>query len=124
MAEALNEATGLEFEVRRVAVRSLSKERAFPIELDPFEHTRSEMAAFARDCKSLGVNYIGTCCGAGPHHVRAIAEALAEVCPVRMKMIAVDDQFASNGPYEELLGPHIDQALAKDVFKRSWLRAQ
>jgi hypothetical protein len=25
---------------------------------------------------------------------------------------------------EELLGPHIDQALAKDVFKRSWLRAQ
>ena len=34
----------------------------------------------------------------------AIAEALAEVCPVRMKMIGVDDQFASNGPYEELLG--------------------
>jgi hypothetical protein len=26
--------------------------------------------------------------------------------------------------YEELLGPHIDQALAKDVLKRSWLRAQ
>jgi len=34
----------------------------------------------------------------------AIAETLAEVCPVRMKMIGVDDQFASNGPYEELLG--------------------
>ena len=33
----------------------------------------------------------------------AIAETLAEVCPVRMKMIGVDDQFASNGPYEELL---------------------
>ena len=33
----------------------------------------------------------------------AIAETLAEVCPARMKMIGVDDQFASNGPYEELL---------------------
>ena len=33
----------------------------------------------------------------------AIAEALAETCPVRMKMIGVNDQFASNGPYEELL---------------------
>jgi len=47
----------------------------------------------------------------------AIAEALAEVCPVRMKMIAVDDQFASNGPYEELLGLYGLQAeqVAKTV---------
>lgn len=33
----------------------------------------------------------------------AVAEVLAEGCPTRMKMIGVDDQFASNGPYEELL---------------------
>ena len=33
-----------------------------------------------------------------------IAELLALNCPTRMKMIGVDDQFASNGPYEELLG--------------------
>jgi methionine synthase I (cobalamin-dependent) len=57
------------------------KERAFPIELDPFEHTRSEMAEFARRCLSIGVNYIGTCCGAGPHHVRAMAEALGRTVP-------------------------------------------
>jgi betaine-homocysteine S-methyltransferase len=24
----------------------------------------------------MGINYIGICCGAGPHHVRAMAEAL------------------------------------------------
>ena len=24
----------------------------------------------------LGVRYLGVCCGAGPHHVRALAEAL------------------------------------------------
>ena len=57
------------------------KERAFPVELDPFEHTRSEMAAFALECKRVGVDYVGTCCGAGPHHVRAIAEALGRTVP-------------------------------------------
>jgi betaine-homocysteine S-methyltransferase len=57
------------------------KPRGFPIELDPFEHTRSEMADFARQCQQMGVNYIGTCCGAGPHHVRAIAEAIGRTVP-------------------------------------------
>ena len=57
------------------------RERGFPIELDPFEHTRSEMAKFAREAKEIGVNYIGTCCGAGPHHVRAVAEALGRTVP-------------------------------------------
>ena len=63
------------------SLKEPDRERAFPIELDPFEHTRSEMAAFARECKKMGVNYIGTCCGAGPHHVRAIAEALGRTVP-------------------------------------------
>ena len=39
------------------------------------------MADFARQCQQMGVNYIGTCCGAGPHHVRAIAEALGRTVP-------------------------------------------
>jgi len=34
----------------------------------------------------------------------AIAEFLAENLPTKMKMIGVDDQFGSNGPYEELIG--------------------
>jgi betaine-homocysteine S-methyltransferase len=63
------------------SLKEPGKERAFPIELDPFEHTRSEMADFARRAQKMGVNYIGTCCGAGPHHVRAIAEALGRTVP-------------------------------------------
>ncbi len=50
--------------------------RAFPSSLDPFAATRDECAAFARECRSIGVEYIGLCCGAGPHHLRAVAEAL------------------------------------------------
>jgi len=34
----------------------------------------------------------------------SVAECLAAEYPVPVKMIGVDDQFASNGPYEELLG--------------------
>jgi transketolase len=34
----------------------------------------------------------------------AVAELLALEAPTPMRMIGVDDQFASNGPYEELLG--------------------
>ena len=26
--------------------------------------------------RDLGVRYFGVCCGAGPHHIRAMAEAL------------------------------------------------
>jgi betaine-homocysteine S-methyltransferase len=54
---------------------------AFPIELEPFQHTRFEMADFARRASDIGVNYIGICCGAGPHHVRAMAEALGRQTP-------------------------------------------
>src|ERR687898_459792 len=50
--------------------------RAFPIALDPFVHTRFEMADFAERARDLGVGFIGICCGGAPHHVRAMAERL------------------------------------------------
>jgi betaine-homocysteine S-methyltransferase len=50
--------------------------RAFPIQLESFSCTRFEMADFARWAHSAGINYLGICCGGGPHHVRAMAEAL------------------------------------------------
>ncbi len=62
-------------------LRSADGDRAFPIALEPFGCTRFEMAAFARRARELGVDYIGICCGAGPHHVRAMAEALGREVP-------------------------------------------
>jgi betaine-homocysteine S-methyltransferase len=63
------------------ALRKTGQERAFPIALDPFQATRFEMAEFAVQAQGIGVNYIGTCCGAAPHHVRAMAEALGRTVP-------------------------------------------
>jgi betaine-homocysteine S-methyltransferase len=54
---------------------------AFPLGLDPFVHTRFEMAEFAVRARELGVDYIGICCGGAPHHVRAMAEALGRRVP-------------------------------------------
>jgi betaine-homocysteine S-methyltransferase len=58
------------------ALHGLDGQRAFPVMLDPFVHTRLEMADFAARAQDLGVDYIGICCGGAPHHVRAMAEAL------------------------------------------------
>ena len=56
-------------------------ELAFPVNLEPYLYTRTDMADFAKEAQDLGVNYIGICCGAGPHHVRSMAEALGRVVP-------------------------------------------
>jgi betaine-homocysteine S-methyltransferase len=50
--------------------------RAFPIGLDPFVCTRAEIGEFGRAAYGMGVKYLGVCCGAGPHHIRALAEGL------------------------------------------------
>ena len=56
-------------------------ERPFPTALDPFTCNRYECAEFARACSDMDVRYIGLCCGAAPHHVRAVAEAVGKAPP-------------------------------------------
>ena len=64
--------------------------RAFPIQLEPFSCTRFEMADFARWAQRAGIRYIGICCGGGPHHVRAMAEALGRDTPASRYSPAID----------------------------------
>jgi betaine-homocysteine S-methyltransferase len=59
-------------------------ERAFPTNLDPFTCCRREIGQFAKDAYDAGCRYIGLCCGAAPHHVRAVAESLGR-CPPASK---------------------------------------
>jgi betaine-homocysteine S-methyltransferase len=55
--------------------------QAFPVGLDPFLATRSEIHDFGREAYALGIRYLGVCCGAGPHHIRALAESLGRKPP-------------------------------------------
>jgi betaine-homocysteine S-methyltransferase len=64
--------------------------RMFPIQLEPFQCTRFEMADFARRARDIGVDYIGICCGGGPHHLRAMAEALGRDTPASRYSPAID----------------------------------
>jgi len=55
--------------------------KPFPTGLDPFICTRYEISDFTAQAKEIGVQYLGICCGAGPHHIRAMAEALGRHPP-------------------------------------------
>ena len=53
----------------------------FPTALDPFVCNRYEIAEFGKEAFALGARYLGVCCGAGPHHIRGLAEALGRRPP-------------------------------------------
>lgn len=62
--------------LREADVSLLPEGRPFPAALDPFTCNRYEIADFTASAQAAGVRYLGLCCGAGPHHVRSMAEAL------------------------------------------------
>jgi betaine-homocysteine S-methyltransferase len=72
------------------SLSSADGRRLFPIQLEPFQCTRFEMADFARRARDTGVDYVGICCGGGPHHVRAMAEALGRTPPAGRYSPALD----------------------------------
>ncbi len=59
----------------------LPGEMPFPVALDPLTCNRFEMAEFTKEAYALGARYLGVCCGAMPHHIRAVAEALGRTPP-------------------------------------------
>ena len=79
--------------------------RLFPIQLERFQCTRFEMADFARQARDLGAGYIGGCCGTGPHHVRAMAEALGRRPPASRYSPALDlHPVLGDGDRHEIMG--------------------
>lgn len=63
------------------SLKNSNGDSAYTLGLDEFLLTRKEMADFTTEVKDLGVSFIGICCGAAPHHVRAMAEALGRKVP-------------------------------------------
>ena len=75
--------------------------RPFPIALDPFTCNRFEIAAFGREAVALDIRYLGVCCGAGPHHIRALAEAVGKHPPAS-KYSADMSKHAFLGSHERI----------------------
>ena len=55
--------------------------RSFPTALDPMYCNRYEIREFAKEAYTLGINYLGVCCGAAPIHIREVAEAIGRNVP-------------------------------------------
>lgn len=51
---------------------------AFPVELDPLQLSRMDMAEYALKAKKMGINYIGSCCGSVACHTREMAKVLGK----------------------------------------------
>ena len=83
--------------------------RPFPTALEPFTCNRYELADFAREAYALGVSYLGVCCGAGPHHIRSVAEALGRT-PQASRYSADMSKHAFLGTDERLKPENRDYA--------------
>ena len=75
--------------------------RPFPTALDPFVCNRFEIAEFGRAALALDIRYLGVCCGAGPHHIRALAEAVGKRPPAS-KYSADMSKHAFLGSHERI----------------------
>ena len=75
--------------------------RPFPTALDPFTCNRFEIADFGRAAIALDIRYLGVCCGAGPHHIRALAESVGKH-PLASKYSADMSKHAFLGSHERI----------------------
>lgn len=82
----------------------------FPIALEAFACSRFEMADFARTAQAIGVNYIGICCGSGPHQVRAMAEALGRT--------AAASRYSPALELHPVIGAHVEEK--EKAFIEDW----
>jgi betaine-homocysteine S-methyltransferase len=83
--------------------------RPFPTALDPFTCNRYEIAEFTLAARDLGVRYLGVCCGAGPHHIRSMVEALGRRPPAS-RYSADMSKHAYFGTDESLRAKNVEYA--------------
>jgi betaine-homocysteine S-methyltransferase len=92
-------------------------ELPFPVNLDPLFCNRHEIGDFAREAYDLGIHYLGLCCGAGPHTVRALAEALGRTPPA--------SRYSADMSKHAFLGTdEVIPTTYKDLGKRAVLREE
>ncbi|XP_046553067.1 LOW QUALITY PROTEIN: betaine--homocysteine S-methyltransferase 1-like [Haliotis rubra] len=87
----------------------LTGARAFPVDLPGQACGRSEIADFAREAKSLGVQYVGLCCGNASHYIRVVAEEYGRRPPASRYSPDMSQHFifgknkSSEDPYQQAL---------------------
>src|SRR5258706_13847078 len=98
--------------------------RASQPAIDRCASKRHELGDFAIAALELGVRYLGICCGAGPHHVRAVAEAAGKTPPAsRYSPDMSKHSFLGSAPgvtagYREY-APNLSQAKCRGIRRET-----
>lgn len=77
----------------------------YPHNLDLVRSTREEIRQFALDAKSIGVQYVGLCCGNYPSMVRDVAEVYGRKPPASkysMKGAWISGEKPKTGPVQKI----------------------
>lgn len=77
---------------------------AFPLDLSSCYCTREEIRKFAEESKSIGVQYVGLCCGNAPHFLREISAVYEKPAPALKYSPEMEKHFIfgdekKNDPY-------------------------
>ena len=67
--------------------------RTFPTALDPMYCNRYEIRNFAKEAHSLGIRYLGVCCGAAPIHIREVAQVVGKKVPASKYSEKMENHF-------------------------------
>ncbi|GFN89867.1 betaine--homocysteine s-methyltransferase 1-like [Plakobranchus ocellatus] len=73
--------TSSEFPTMQSLIDPDTKQTAFPYNLPAQCCSRTEIENFAKECKELGVQYVGLCCGSCSHYLRVLAEVYGRKPP-------------------------------------------
>ncbi|MCU0305135.1 MAG: bifunctional homocysteine S-methyltransferase/methylenetetrahydrofolate reductase [Thermoanaerobaculales bacterium] len=80
--------------------------------------TPAYLARFARQAVELGASLVGGCCGTGPEHIRAIAEAVRGLRPERRETVAV----SMAAPEPEVTARPVESSLAGKLAAGDFVR--
>lgn len=58
----------------------LETSKAFPDSMEYYMSTRGEIAKFGYECKQLGIQFVGLCCGSSPYLLRALCNGVGKSC--------------------------------------------
>lgn len=70
-----------------------TKKRAFPLDLCACQCSRQEIAEFASECRQLGIQYIGLCCGNSANLIRIVAEKYGRIPPGSKYSPAMENHY-------------------------------
>eukprot|EP00105_Crassostrea_gigas_P012567 XP_011428601.1 PREDICTED: S-methylmethionine--homocysteine S-methyltransferase BHMT2 [Crassostrea gigas] len=93
-----------------------TEKMAFPLDLSSCYCTREEIRKFAEESKSIGVQYVGLCCGNAPHFLREVAAVYEKPAPALKYSPEIEKHFIFGD--EKKNDPYYTQTYKKKITQK------